>query len=109
MSPAHIAALAFLGFGMLCESICFVGLLYFDNAFDQLHYTSAATTVGLVAIALAVVMTGFSSVSGTIECVTSLAMLFTLNPVLTFATARAGREARFGNLSPTEKEFRRQP
>jgi monovalent cation/proton antiporter MnhG/PhaG subunit len=101
--------LALLASGCLCQTVCVTGLLWMRDGFDQLHYASAASTVGVVAIGVAVVLSGFSSVSGTIDCVVALALTFGLNPVLTSATGRAGRRMRFDTLEPTPEEFSQQP
>lgn len=103
------ATLALLAFGCMCEVICVLGVLWMRNGFDQLHFSGAASTIGVVAFAVAVVLKGFSSVSGTIDCVVALAFLFGLSPVMVSATARAGRRVRFDTLEPTPSEFEQQP
>lgn len=105
----HDAALALLALCCLCQTVCVVGVLWMRDGFDQLHFSSASSTVGLFALAVAVVLTGFSSVSGTIDCLVALGLSFVLNPVMTSATARAGRRMRYGSLDPTKREFEQQP
>lgn len=105
----HDIVLALLAAGMLTEGICLVGVLWLRSAFDQLHFSGAASTVPLVFFAVAVGLTGFSSVSGTIDCLVALALTFGLNPVVVSATGRFGRQLRFGSLQPTQAEFEQQP
>lgn len=101
--------LALLGFACLCETVCVVGVLWMRDAFDQLHFSGASSTVGLFALAAAVVLSGFSSVSGSIDCLVALTLTFILNPVMISATARMGRRVRHGSLDPTPGEFEQQP
>lgn len=105
----HALSLALLWFGCGCEVVCVAGLLWFRSGFDQLHFVGAATTVGTAAIAVAVGLTGFSSPSGTIDCIIALGLLFLLGPVTVSMLARYGRRERFGSLEPTRAEFERQP
>lgn len=105
----HDATVALLAFGCLCELVCVLGLIWMRDAFDQLHFSGASSTIGLLAVAVAVGLTGFSSASGTIDCEVALGLTFVLNPVMISATARAGRRMRFGSLEPTREEFQHQP
>lgn len=105
----HDVALALLALGCLCEMVCVLGVLWMRDGFDQLHFSGASSTVGLFAIAGAIVLTGFSSVSGTIDCLMTLALTFALNPVMISATARVGRRMRYESLDPTSSEFEQQP
>lgn len=105
----HDVALALLGLACLCQTVCVVGVLWMRDGFDQLHFSSASSTVGLFALAVAVALTGFSSVAGSIDCLVALALTFVLNPVMVSATARAGRRMRYESLDPTTREFEQQP
>jgi len=105
----HDAALALLGLVCLCQTVCVVGVLWMRDGFDQLHFSGASSTVGLFALGAAVVLTGFSSVAGTVDCLVALALTFVLNPVMIVATARAGRRMRRESLDPTTREFEQQP
>lgn len=100
---------ALLAAGCLCQAICVVGVLWMRSGFDQLHYSGAATTIGPVLFGVAVVLQGFDSLSGTIDCVVALALLIGLGPVTATATARAGRRMRFDTLEPLERELGQQP
>jgi multisubunit Na+/H+ antiporter MnhG subunit len=105
----HDIALAFLAAGCACELICVAGVLWFRSGFDQLHFASAAATVGVLAIAVAVGLTGFSTPSGTIECIVALLLTFCLGPLTTSAVGRLGRHQRFGTVAPLAAEFEQQP
>lgn len=101
----HVLAVVLVGIGTACELVCLLGVLWFRDAFDQLHYSSAASTVGVFAFGVAAVLTGFPSVSGTIECVIALFLVFVLNASLTVGTGRAGRKWRQGTLAPKAAEY----
>lgn len=109
MTGAEIAAAVFLWTGIAIEVACIIGLVWLRDPFDGLHFVAVATTAGPVLIAVAVVMTGFSSLAGTTECVAACAVLFVLNPVLTSATGRTGRDLLYGDLDPRPDEWERQP
>lgn len=106
---SHAAVTALLVFGAACEVVCVAGTLWMRQGFDQLHFTGAASTVGVLAFGVAVVLQGFSSLSGTIECVVALALTFLINPVMATATARAGRRLRYETLEARPEEFEQQP
>ena len=79
-----------LGFGVGAELICCLGVLLMRNAFDRLHYSSAATTVGPVLIGAAVLVRESVSAGG-LQTIATVSLLFLLNPVVLIATARAAR------------------
>ncbi|HET6963906.1 MAG TPA: monovalent cation/H(+) antiporter subunit G [Acidimicrobiales bacterium] len=106
---SHAFVVGLLVFGCACEMVCVAGMLWMRQGFDQLHFTGAASTVGVLAFGVAVVIQGFSTLSGTIECVIALALTFLLNPVMATATARAGRRLRYETLEPRPEEFEQQP
>lgn len=101
--------IALLSFGCFCECICVVGVVWFRDAFDQLHFASAASTVGLFSFVAAVIVQGFASASGTIDCVVALVLTFVLSPVMISATSRAGRRMHFDSLEPRPEEYRNPP
>jgi monovalent cation/proton antiporter MnhG/PhaG subunit len=88
-----VAILLTLGVGV--ELTCCVGVLVMRDAYDKLHYTAPATTVGSLAIAAAVVVSESLSQAGVKALLVFLALLVT-NPVLTHATARAARVRELG-------------
>jgi multisubunit Na+/H+ antiporter MnhG subunit len=65
-------------------------VLLMRNAFDRLHYSSAATTVGPMLIGAAVLVRESVSAGG-LQTIAIVALLFLLNPVVLIATARAAR------------------
>lgn len=102
-----VAADFFLYAGILAELVCVIGVVWMKDTFDQLHFSAAGSTLGPLLIAVAVVLTGFSSLSGTVECVVAVAALITLNPVLTHATGRLAWRASGGATAEdaaTERE-----
>lgn len=105
----HAFVIALLVFGCACQMLCVAGMLWMRGGFDQMHFAGAASTVGILAFGVAVVLQGFSTLSGTIECVVALALLFLLNPVMATATARAGRRLGYETLEPRPEEFEQQP
>lgn len=106
---SHDTVVALLILGCVCELLSVAGLLWMREGFDQIHYAGAASTVGILAFGVAVVLQGFSTLSGTIECVVALGLTFLLNPVMTTATGRAGRRMRYETLEPKPEELERQP
>lgn len=105
----HDVVLALLALCGLCSWVCVAGVLWMRNGFDQLHFSGASSTLGLFALAAAVMLTGFSSISGTIDCVVALGLTFILNPVMISATARAGRRMEYDTLEPRPEEYEKQP
>jgi multicomponent Na+:H+ antiporter subunit G len=77
-----VAALLVVGVGVTLVSC--LGVLAMRDAYDRLHFTSPATTIAPLAIA-----------AGIKALLVALLLLVT-NPVLTHATARAGRIRQFG-------------
>jgi monovalent cation/proton antiporter MnhG/PhaG subunit len=84
-----------LGLGVGCELLCVLGLLLMRNALARLHYSMAATTVGLFLIVVAVVVHESFEQAG-INAIAVGAFLFLLNPLLANATARAIRRREAG-------------
>ena len=95
MSARQVAVAALLTLGVGVELVCCVGVLVVRDAYDKLHYTAPATTVGSLAIAAAVVVSESLSQAGIKALLVFLALLVT-NPVLTHATARAARVRQLG-------------
>lgn len=73
------------------------------NAFDRLHYASAAGTLGPVLIGLAVVLHRKLD-SGGIETLVTVLLLFLAGPAVTIATARAARRIDYGGTTPLPEE-----
>jgi monovalent cation/proton antiporter MnhG/PhaG subunit len=79
-----------LALGVGAELICCIGVLVMRNAFDRLHYSSAATTIGPVLIGAAILVRESVSAGG-LQTIATVALVFLLNPVVLIATARAAR------------------
>jgi len=87
-----------LALGVGCELLCVLGLLLMRTAVARLHYSMAATSVGLILIVAAVVVRESFTQAG-INAIAIGAFLFLLNPVLANATARAIRRRETGDLA----------
>ena len=107
MTARQVAVAALLTLGVGVELVCCVGVLVMRDAYDKLHYTAPATTIGSLAIAAAVVVSESFSQAGIKALLVFLALLVT-NPVLTHATARAARVRQLGawraGLEPPRSE-----
>ena len=82
-----------LALGVGAELICCLGVLLMRNAFDRLHYSSAATTLGPILIGAAVLVRESVSAGG-LQTIAIVALVFLLNPVVEIATARAALRIR---------------
>jgi monovalent cation/proton antiporter MnhG/PhaG subunit len=92
-----------LALGVGCELLCVLGLLLMRNALARLHYSMAATTVGLILIVAAVVVHESFKQPG-INAIAVGAFLFLLNPLLANATARAIRRRELGEIAARSEE-----
>jgi multicomponent Na+:H+ antiporter subunit G len=90
VTPRDLIVDVLLGLGVGLELVCCLGVLLMRNAFDRLHYSSAATTLGPVLIGAAVLVRESVSAGG-LQTIAIVAFLFLLNPVVLIATARAAR------------------
>jgi multisubunit Na+/H+ antiporter MnhG subunit len=95
-----------VGLGIALELACCAGLLVMRNAFDRLHYASAASTVPPLVIAAAVLLEQGWTAAGINALVVAL-LLAVLNAVLVNATARVARLRRHGTLEPSASELER--
>ena len=95
-----------LGIGVVSELLCVLGLLLMRNALARLHYSMAATSVGLIAIVAAVVVHESFKQAG-INALVVGGVLFLLNPVLANATARAIRRRELGQIAIRAEDERR--
>jgi multicomponent Na+:H+ antiporter subunit G len=99
VSARGVAVAVLLTAGVGVQLACCLGVLVMRDAYDKLHYTSPATTVGALAIALAVVVEESFNQAGIKALLVFLALAVT-NPVLTHATARAARVRQLGGWRP---------
>ncbi len=90
--------------GVMVLLLCALGVLVMGSAYDRLHYASAAGW-GALLVALAIVVQESVSLIGDKALVTA-AILVLCGPVLSHATARAGRIRERGawNPDPQSKE-----
>ena len=103
MSPREVVVCILLVIGVLGFVLCAWGLLLSRDFYDQLHFLAPASLIGAVAIPLAIlVQEGFSQ-AGTKALLIAI-LLFWANPVLSHASARAGRIRRKGQWPPAENE-----
>jgi monovalent cation/proton antiporter MnhG/PhaG subunit len=101
MSDAIVFTL--LGAGVAAELLCVVGVVVMRNAYDRLHYSAAAATVGpLLILAAVLIREGMTSQS--LETIAAVALLFVATPMLVHATARAARRSDFGRPGPRPEE-----
>lgn len=87
MNAAITVLLCLAGAAVLLTS---VGVLISRNVYQRLHYLAPAGTIGVVAVAAAILVREGLSQAG-IKAVIAGAILFVMNPILTHATARAAR------------------
>jgi monovalent cation/proton antiporter MnhG/PhaG subunit len=88
VTPRDLIVDVLLALGVGAELLCCFGVLMMRNAFDRLHYSSAATTVGALLIGTAVVVRESVSAGG-LQTIATVSVLFLLNPVVLIALARA--------------------
>lgn len=85
-----------------------VGILIVDDFYERLHFMAPVATVGVTAIAAAIVVQeGLSLTSAKVVFVCLVVIV--MNPVLTHATARAARIRRLGQWQPRPHEKVRRP
>jgi multisubunit Na+/H+ antiporter MnhG subunit len=103
VSASDLAVDVLVALGVGSQLVCCAGLLAARTALDRLHYASAATTLGPVLLAAAVIVEeGFTQPG--LNALLVAALLLMLNPVVVHATARVGRLATTGTLEPTARE-----
>ncbi len=104
----NVVAYVLLGIGIAAVLLSCVGVLAMPHVFDKLHFTSPATTIGALAIALAVVVKeGWSASS--LKAMLVFVLLAVTNPVITHATARAARIRQFGHWVALKAELVDEP
>lgn len=87
MSTVIVVLLALAAASVLLTS---VGVLMSRDVYQRLHYLAPAGTVGVAAVAAAMVLREGLHQAG-IKAVIAAAILFVMNPILTHATGRAAR------------------
>lgn len=88
MTGREFVVALLLGFAVLVELLCAVGIVVMRSPFDRLHYLAPATTLGPFALAIAVLVAECEG-QAKIKAVLVAVVLLTTGPILTHATARA--------------------
>ena len=66
------------------------GIVVSGDVYRRLHFLAPAATLGVIAVAAAIVLAeGFGQAG--VKAILTAAVLFVMNPILTHATARAAR------------------
>lgn len=99
-----VAVDVLIAVGVSAELVCCIGLLAMRDVFDRLHFAGAATTLGPLLILAAILLEHPHDSSGVTSILVVVVLLF-LNPVLTNATARAGRQRLVGRIEATREEL----
>jgi multicomponent Na+:H+ antiporter subunit G len=84
------AAAVLLAIAVAAVLLTAIGILTSRNVYQRLHYLAPASTVGVVAVAAAIVVQEGLDQAG-IKAVVTAAVLFVVNPILTHVFARAAR------------------
>lgn len=88
MTPLSVTIL--LAFAVFSEVVCVVGVIWSATVYDRLHYSGATTVVAPFLVAAAVVVEEGTHNPSWNALFVAFA-LFTLNAVVTHATARVAR------------------
>jgi multisubunit Na+/H+ antiporter MnhG subunit len=94
---------ALLAIGVSGFAITSLGLLLSADVFDQIHFLAPGSLIGAVAIPAAVLIHDGFTQEG-VKAVLIAILLCCSNPVLSHATARAGRIRRKRSLAPESGE-----
>lgn len=103
MSVLELAIWTLLVIGVGVEILCVVGVVAMDDVFDRLHFLGPASTIGTLAIVLAILFNEPFSTNG-IKSLLVGALLILTSPVLTHATARAARVRQYGHWQAVPEE-----
>ncbi len=91
----NVAIAVLLAIACASVLVSVVGVLAARDAYAKLHFLAPAATVGVVAVAAAIVLREGLNQAG-IKAILAGVVLFVMNPVLTHATARAARVREHG-------------
>ena len=86
----NVLVAVLLGIAFLAVLLTSAGMVVCGDVYRRLHYLAPAATVGVVAVAAAMVVREGLSQAG-IKAILTGGVLFVMNPILTHATARAAR------------------
>ncbi len=98
-----ILAAVLLAIGVAAAALTAIGVLVSGNVYQRLHYLAPVGTVGVGAVAAAIVVQEGLDQAG-IKAVVTAAVLFVANPILTHATARAVRVHERGHWDREEPQ-----
>ncbi|MGH9397326.1 MAG: cation:proton antiporter [Terriglobia bacterium] len=103
MNVHQISVYILLTIGVASALFSSIGILLVHDFYERLHYMAPAATVGVTAIAAAVIVQeSFSLTSAKVLFICLVVLI--MNPVLTHATARAARIRRLGQWQPQPDE-----
>ena len=103
MSVNQLLVEALLVLGVSGFAMSSIGLLLSGDLYEQIHYLAPGSLIGAVAIPAAVLVhDGFSQAGA--KAILIAILLFISNPVLSHATARAGRIRRLQQLAPKPEQ-----
>ena len=103
MSGSELLVAGLLAVGVAIELLCCIGVLAMREAYDRLHFTGPASTLGPIAIAGAVLVDESFAASGLKALLVAVVLVVT-NPLLVHATARAGRVRELGGWGVRPEE-----
>ncbi len=108
MSGADLATAILLGIGVITVVASAIGVLLGRDFYERLQYMSPASSLGIGAIAAAVVVKESVNQAGIKAMIIAVVVFFT-NSLLAHVTARAGRVRQYGKLDlrPEERARRR--
>lgn len=101
MTETAVAIL--LGIGVLAFAFTALGLLFSRDLYDQIHYLAPGSILGSICFAAATLLHEGFSQSGS-KAILIAVLLLIGNPILSHATARAGRIRRNQQVLPKEGE-----
>ncbi len=103
MSASEIIVGVLLAVGILAFAFTSLGLLISKDLYDQIHYLAPGSIVGSIAFVAAVLVHEGLSQAGAKALLIAL-LLVIANPILSHATARAGRIRRNQQVEPKPGE-----
>lgn len=103
MKPTEIAAAILLVVCVFGNLLTSVGLVKTKNLYDQIHYLAPCSLLGAPCLAAAIVLHEGLTQGGA-KAILIAVLLLLGNPVLSHATARAGKVRRENRISMTDGE-----
>jgi monovalent cation/proton antiporter MnhG/PhaG subunit len=98
-----IAVAALLLIAVLCVLVASLGVLLASDAYTRLHYMAPVATLGIWAVAAAVLTREWVNQGG-VKALLIAIIIFFMNAVLSHATARAARMQQYGTLEVLQDE-----